>query len=386
MGITLGPMPFDALVELAETSALIQNDKVRAGSKGAWQPAHEIQGLFNRAGTDSADTAVVSLSGYEAQESQSTSADEIDRAGKTSSAGVVRLGEYEASSKPEKKARAKPRRRKKKRLRAEAASNSPDPKLHAPNAVVAEPPAKTVTETVVASQIVSQQTPEDSQSDESPKQPSLRPIPSPLTSPPSILPGSVSVQEVPASPSAAAPDEPTIVAEQADAAPASSLDVDTVPDPVIPPPSLRPITSTAHPPIQPWSPPVDHRRQWLIRGTALLVGASLMGVAFWLFQPDYEQASYEEFASLYEEYQQLLDASDEAGWNEFVPRARARLDESLPHLEAAAVPGERSKSILLYACRDLRSALDLSFGTSSPHARRLAGFFNQLTSLNTSSE
>jgi len=38
-------------------------------------------------------------------------------------------------------------------------------------------------------------------------------------------------------------------------------------------------------------------------------------------------------------------------FNLFATRAKAELDESLPDLEAAAVPGERRKSLLLYAGR-----------------------------------
>ena len=35
-GITLGPMPFDAVVELAETSAIMRDDRVREESSKEW--------------------------------------------------------------------------------------------------------------------------------------------------------------------------------------------------------------------------------------------------------------------------------------------------------------------------------------------------------------
>ena len=55
-GITLGPMPFDAVVELAETSAIMRGDRVREESSKEWMAASEVPGLF-------ADEAVLDSGG-----------------------------------------------------------------------------------------------------------------------------------------------------------------------------------------------------------------------------------------------------------------------------------------------------------------------------------
>ncbi|MCX7422753.1 MAG: hypothetical protein NT013_24885 [Planctomycetia bacterium] len=46
-GALLGPMPEDALFEMARTGALLGRDRVRDGSDGAWHPAESILGLFD---------------------------------------------------------------------------------------------------------------------------------------------------------------------------------------------------------------------------------------------------------------------------------------------------------------------------------------------------
>lgn len=46
-GALLGPMPEDALFEMARTGALLGRDRVRAGSDGEWLPAECVSGLFD---------------------------------------------------------------------------------------------------------------------------------------------------------------------------------------------------------------------------------------------------------------------------------------------------------------------------------------------------
>ena len=48
-GALLGPMPADALSELARTGALLHRDQVREGSDGVWQLASDLPGLFDEA-------------------------------------------------------------------------------------------------------------------------------------------------------------------------------------------------------------------------------------------------------------------------------------------------------------------------------------------------
>ena len=65
-------------------------------------------------------------------------------------------------------------------------------------------------------------------------------------------------------------------------------------------------------------------------------------------------------------------------WNRFTERARLELDEYVPWLETAAVPGERRISLLLYASRDLSGMIELSPDAEVPWQRRLDGFIQQL--------
>lgn len=46
-GALLGPMPDDALAEMARTGALLDRDRVREGSDGEWRLASEVPGLFD---------------------------------------------------------------------------------------------------------------------------------------------------------------------------------------------------------------------------------------------------------------------------------------------------------------------------------------------------
>lgn len=46
-GALLGPMPRDALAEMARTGALLVRDQVREGTDGKWRLASEVPGLFD---------------------------------------------------------------------------------------------------------------------------------------------------------------------------------------------------------------------------------------------------------------------------------------------------------------------------------------------------
>ncbi len=46
-GALLGPMPADALVEMARTGALLPRDRVRDGTDGSWRTANDVTGLFD---------------------------------------------------------------------------------------------------------------------------------------------------------------------------------------------------------------------------------------------------------------------------------------------------------------------------------------------------
>ena len=145
-----------------------------------------------------------------------------------------------------------------------------------------------------------------------------------------------------------------------------------------------PRMSTSRPAIRGWTPPVNRRRRLLCFSAAVFAGMITVASAFWLLQPDYERDLYGQYVSLYEEYQRVSGSSDDGSWREFATRARAELDESIPLLEASSGPGDRGRSLLLYAARDLREALGLDSGSTNPHEKRLQGLFDQLSELHAS--
>ena len=47
LGIEFGPVPFDALIQLAQSSSIGPTDEVREGEAGEWVSASSIVGLFS---------------------------------------------------------------------------------------------------------------------------------------------------------------------------------------------------------------------------------------------------------------------------------------------------------------------------------------------------
>ncbi len=338
-GITLGPMPFDDVVELAETSAIMRDDRVREESSKGWKSARDVAGLFRDGENLDSDTRAVSLPDCEVAETpientedSSTVDEKLD--GRTEhSDGVVRLDEFQVLLGES----------------ATTADHADDPAaalLHAAaslETVDPETPPSSTHDVPDSSLVASE--PETAETDSREARPSLEPA--------------------------------MLVNERNER-------VEDEPAPATQPPAAASPQST--PRVQPWRPPVNRNRQLAVRGCLALAAVAGVWSLFSLLKPDIEAATYVQYAAIYQEYQTLVEVPDSGSWSEFATRARAELDETLPNLEAAAVPGERSKSLLLYAGRDLRTALDLPPGTTTPHAGRLAGFFEQLNELHASSE
>ena len=100
-GITLGPMPFDAVVELVETSAIIRDDRVREGSSRDWKSVHQVPGLFADKLTSGSDSGAASLPSFEVAKpaGESTTGEQV-KSEKTAPAtaaagGVVGLEGFE---------------------------------------------------------------------------------------------------------------------------------------------------------------------------------------------------------------------------------------------------------------------------------------------------
>lgn len=392
-GITLGPMPFDAVVELAETSAIMRDDRVREESSKEWKSAHQVRGLFPDEGSSSSHSGVVSLSGFEVTKPADESATgkqvkpEESTPAATATDGVVRLDGFEVLLGVSE---------------TKSADDVDDPASALLRAAAdldtAEPtpvPARTVkpkTEVErglgeVSKPISELETPDDvipplDVPAPPPTIPSPEPVPLPTLDVPDSSPVATEPETVEADTRDARPlpDLAALVSEGVEdrAAPAPQISTAS-------PPQLKP-TNQIKPPIQPWRPPGNRYKQLAIRSCLAL--AAVVGVwsLFSLLTPDMEVATYDQYASIYQEYQAFADVPESGSWSEFASRAKAELDETLPELEAAAVPGERSKSLLLYAGRDLRTALDLTPGATNPHAERLAGFFEQLNELHASKE
>lgn len=388
-GITLGPMPFDAVVELAETSAIMRDDRVREESSKEWKTVHQVPGLFPDEGSLSSDSGVVSLSGFEVAEAaagnnaQQPAVPKEPTPTPAATDGVVRLDGFEvllgesettASDDVDDPASAL--------LRAAASLETAEP-TSVPLRTTVNPTTEVEGGRGGAVQPSSKLETSD---DAIPQLDMPAPAPPRIQSPKPTPSRTLDVPD--SSPVATEPE--TVEADTRDASPVldlAALVSEGVEDGAAPTPQISAAgPPQLKPPIQPWRPPANRHKQLAIRGGLAL--AAVVGVwsLFSLLEPDMEVATYDQYASIYQEYQTLAEVPDSGSWSAFASRAKAELDETLPELEAAAVPGERSKSLLLYAGRDLRTALDLTPGVDNPHAERLAGFFEQLNELHSSSE
>ena len=114
-----------------------------------------------------------------------------------------------------------------------------------------------------------------------------------------------------------------------------------------------------------------------------MIGAAL---AFPLLLPDPDPAIYNRFSSLDAEWLQHRLSTATDSWPEFAERAKAELDESVLWLEEHTEPGNRRRSLLLFAGRDLRNSLDSPPGEAAPGERRLKGLFEQLDEIHAPDE
>jgi hypothetical protein len=387
-GITLGPMPFDTVVELAETSAIMRDDRVREESSKEWKSAHQVSGLFSDEGSLSSDSGVVSLSGFEVAKpaDESTTGKPLKSEEFTPAPavtdGVVRLdgfevllGESETTSSDDVDDAASVLLRAAASLETAESTPAPPRAVKPKNSVEGgQGEASKLSHRLdIPDDVIPQlDVPQPTPFSVSPPEPDpSRTLDVPEKSPISTEPESTVVDTRDAPP---LPDLGALVSE--------GVEDGAVPAPQISaaaPPQLKPT-------IQPWRPPTNRVKQLAVPGC--LAFAAVIGV--WslvsLLTPDMEVATYDQYASIYQEYQTFAELPDSGSWSEFATRAKADLDATLPDLEAVAVPGERSKSLLLYAGRDLRTALDLTPGVDNPHAERLAGFFDQLNELHSSSD
>ena len=302
-GTLLGPMPDDALFEMARTGALLGRDRVREGSDGTWNSASDLPGLFAEADLSSFDPPEVMPEpraprpALRATETAIDESDELD---------------FETD------------------VRVIAPPNSPEPPLVVQKIEVADVSIATQPMVTVEPEL----------------KPATDPVPS---SPPAI---------------SHEPESTT----------------DTAPTWKAPPPAAPIQRRLVAPPAFPPSP--RRRKQRWIALTIAATTVSLMMLAAWWLWPRQRFDLYTNYVAIHKEWRQCREKTqDQAAWDEFVTRAKAQLNESIPELEQTAIPGQRDKSLLLYVGRDLQEILNQPHGFESPHQERLDYFVEQLHEL-----
>lgn len=317
-GALLGPMPADALSELARTGALLRRDQVREGTDGVWRSASDWPGLFEEAAQKHRPPDTL-------QEPASPNASFRIASSKRLLDDLMKTEKDDDSQRPEMTA-AKP---------IAELDFEVDVPLLAP-ATVTKPPA------VIASRAANE----------------FKTPPTPVVAPPP--------PPIPVS-APAPPPEPVPAVEP-------------------PPPTDR--TTGWEPPVParrfPTAPTFSPKRSlWKrLMPAAVATALVLALVTVWWIWPRQRPDIYSRYVAIYKELRERRDkAQDQAGWNEFTKRANAQLNEVLPWLEDNAKPGDREKSLLLYAGRDLQELLDQPLDSQAIHQKRLNVFFEQLQEL-----
>ena len=343
-GALLGPMPDDALAEMARTGALLIRDRVREGTDGEWRPAGEVPGLFDEA-TPQLGLMSSQLEDLFAPQATPTREPAADR----------RIHRHPESMREDRS----------------PVLLSPEFEFEIDTPLITPPAAS-------PAPIVNQV---DLNFDfDVPLM-----IPAPVVTPPKVIPPAlivsrdVSLPTFSPSPVVADPREPPRLNP-----PAPVLESRTINEmePVHSTPTgwqTRPSSATR------WRPATKSgirwsnldRQTWLIG--AIAAGVFVAFVALWWLWPRQRPDLYASYVAIYKELQERKDgAPDQAGWSDFTSRARSQLDATIPWLEERAKPGNREKSLLLYVGRDLQNLLDRPRIATNPHQERLAVFFDQL--------
>lgn len=337
LGPQLGPMSRGDLEELTRSGAVLRTDKVRQGEHGHWRPASELRGLFDPASEPALNTDP----------------------GKTDSDTNSQPAGIAVPRPQEKPEQAKP-------VEDSAADRSEGDMTEASPEISEE--AAELNALLPSPQNSSREIDEEDFKLNLPRPLSpVEPAPPELTEPVDSN----------------SPDEETAVED-------SAVRESSSPMPIPPPSSSQPMSkplngfaaATPIPPLPETQSPQQRQARslpkWLPRAVGLaaaLIGAAL---AFPLLVPDPDPKIYNQFSSLYSEWLQHRLSMATDPWPEFAKRAKAELDESLPWLEEHTKPGDRQRSLLLFAGRDLRKALDSPPGQEAPGERRLKGLFEQL--------
>lgn len=335
-GALLGPMPDDALAEMARTGALLVRDRVREGTDGEWRPASEVPGLFDEQtpALGLLSSTLEDLFAPETPAPRESAATRNPRPRVSTNATEVPAAEVE----PE--------------LEFEIDA----PLIAPPTATL--PPVTHELEFEIDVPLIAPTPAAVSPVVERPPLQEIIPSPTPNgTTRPELEPVNDLVPPV----------EPPNIRE---------------PEPILSAPTAWQARGT---PASRWQPSAARsprglqfsKQAWLVGAIAAAVLIVLMGA--WWFWPRQRPDIYKNYVAIYQELQQRRDLSvDHATWTEFAARAKTQLAETVPWLEEKAKPGDREKSLLLYAGRDLQELLELPRTSKSPHQKRLDAFFEQL--------
>lgn len=347
-GALLGPMPGDTLAEMARTGALLVRDQVREGTDGEWRSAGEVPGLFDEQ-TPSLGLLTSTLEDIFAPQAAS-SHDSV--ASKRVSHSRSTRSDFKSSASVE---------------TSELAFETDAPLIVPPATVLSVLNVNTLKFDVDVPLLAPQKSSSFPATVMAP--PSVTNLPAHAVSAlPSPTP---SAMEAPVNADVSAPVLESPSRQESEAVFST-------------PPGWQSGTSTA----SRWQPTTRRsaRKFRFDKQTALRCGVAAFALALliaaWSLWPSQRQDLFVNYSSIYKELQNRRDDDqDFAGWTEFVARATTQLDESLPWLEGRAVPGDREKSLLLYAGRDLREFVNLPRTARNPHQKRLDVFFEQLTEL-----
>lgn len=388
-GASLGPMPLEDLVQLARDGALMDQDKVRQGSSGAWFEARECPWLFDETlltRTNEPEPVEYNIIAPRITLAPARLPD-VDDDDDDSEAETAATDEHEAEPDEE--------------IEVVFADADADDAVEIVEAEVIEPDEglTLVTDAVETEESITL-APEILEADES-----LTLTPE-LTEPEKVAPPQprakaefvVRETEKVVEPSSKAesyalhveqpaarvePQQPPAANPVSTPAPAAVTPTASPPAPPIIAPTAESAAPRARPlpPVRGYVPPAMQQdresAKWLRIALAASAACCVMLVA-WMFWPKRETNIFASYEGLYREWHQHRSKEAQGGWDEFATRAKQELETSIPWLEETARPGDRERNLLLYVGRDLKDIVSNPRGYESPHRERLEEFMSQL--------
>lgn len=393
-GASLGPMPLEDLVQLARDGALMDQDKVRQGSSGAWFEARECPWLFDETlltRTNEPEPVEYNIIAPRITVAPTPPMDEDDE---DDAVEIVWDTEPEEENEVE---------------FAEAEVVEADEGLTlVTDAIETEESITLAVDGLEVDESITLAAEAAEVPKIQPRKPAVRPTP-PVAEQPAARP---MTPQQPATPAVAKAEfvvrETEKVVEPSSKAESYSLHVEQPAARMEPqqPPAANPVSAPApaavsppetlmtaprsepaaprvrpSPPVRGYVPPTMRQdresAKWLRIGLATSAVCCL-ALVVWMLWPKRETNIYASYEGLYREWHQHRSQEAQGGWDEFTTRAKQELETSIPWLEETARPGDRERNLLLYVGRDLKDIVSNPRGYESPHRERLEEFMSQL--------